>query len=65
MTQLILRLRIVPMTMGPGDQVTCPHLGKWATAVQCRGAGAGEPGAVMGCSAPGCWPGAATAVIML
>ena len=26
------------MTMGPGDQVTCPHLGKWATAVQCRGA---------------------------
>ena len=19
----------------PGDQVTCPHLGKWATAVQC------------------------------
>ena len=27
-----------PMLLWPGDQVTCPHLGKWATAVQCRGA---------------------------
>ena len=54
-----------PMLLWPGDQVTCPHLGKWATAVQCRGAVQVSPVQLWVAAHPSAGPGAGTAVIML
>ena len=54
-----------PMLLWPGDQVTCPHLGKWATAVQCRVQVQVSPVQLWVAAHPGAGPGAGTAVIML